>query len=424
MGGGGEVGDLEPREELQWRTTAGGAIGDVGGVCYSLNVDAGIPSENVPLPLSFCYGDDCNCLKYSNGFLEDDQKLLIDTGEKDDLPELPDDQKFFNLPELLDDQKFFDLPELPDDQKFFDSPELYQLDPASVTDESFVELNDLANPMVANYHALGHVDELGHVDASHNTPVNQLGHVDAFHNTPVNDGLFLEISDFSNLVESDPLGFDMEEYLSYFNDTDDNSQYVGEDPVLNQSKEVNGGVVKAFLESPQPFKTHCGDGASSSKQNLEATESELDVQNGEGKHDTLIKRASRMLGCIPAPPAFAAEFPTKDVTVGKNSATHSSNPIHVTTGMIQISSMTINGNEKDWSLGENRDVNFMFYGMTRADLMAADHLISNSVGLEPMGSLLSSNAGSLMVRSGFYLILFSVLILSVSFKIGTYIYSK
>ena len=134
-----------------------------------------------------------------------------------------------------------------------------------------------------------------------------------------------------------------------------------------------------------------------------------------------IKRASyQLLGGIPAPFASASDAPTKEVALRLNSAMQqASSSVHLTAGMIQIRNTTWNGNRvDDWSYGKSGNINFVLsFGLPEVDDM-------NSASFEPIASLISGKAGTVMSRAGFYLIFIWVLILSVSYKIGTCICSR
>ncbi|XP_043706133.1 NAC domain-containing protein 53-like [Telopea speciosissima] len=370
--------------------TAPSHIGDEGYLQPYLeqNIDMGAPSENVPLSLKFYYEDGCNPLEQAEGFLTDDQKALNGGAGKDDLPELSEEQKFFDLPEQ------------------------YQMDLLPLKDEYFVELNDLLYPIDGDHIA--------------DNPVNDEMKSSDPYNFPVDDGSFLEINDLQEPVEADPSGLEMLD--EYINGPLYSSKILeSEAPILDPSaftQGVNSGTGEPLVMA-QPSKSLGSEIASSSKQKSHNTKLGPDVQYEEGWDNTLVKRVSRMLGSIPAPPAFAEEFPTKEVALGQNLSALSPRSIHVTAGVIHIRDMTYVGSGKDSSLCKGEDMGLLIsYGMTRGDVMANEQLISHSVGYEPLANLLSGKAGSMMVRSGFYLILFWVLILSVSYKIGCCICTK
>lgn len=120
----------------------------------------------------------------------------------------------------------------------------------------------------------------------------------------------------------------------------------------------------------------------------------------------LTKQANRKLASIPAPPAFASEFPTKEAALLLSSTAHSSNPAQITAGMIQISNMTtVSGNRAYWSIGKNSNVNFVL-----------------SFGLSP-DEPNPTKAGTAGLPCWLYMIFFWVLIVSVSCRIGTFFYT-
>ena len=122
-----------------------------------------------------------------------------------------------------------------------------------------------------------------------------------------------------------------------------------------------------------------------------------------------------MLGKIPAPPALASEFPSKDAALRIQSASSSS--IHVTAGVIRIESMRLGGNGTDWSFGKNGNVNIILsLGLPQQ---------GDPASLVPMTSVFSGKAEP-VVSWGCWLFLmfFWILILSASYKIGTCICAK
>lgn len=127
-----------------------------------------------------------------------------------------------------------------------------------------------------------------------------------------------------------------------------------------------------------------------------------------------LKQASQVLSNIPAPPAFACEFPTKDAALRLNTAAESSGSVHVTAGMIRITNMTLAGNQMAWSFNKNGDINIVF----------SLGLSQENAGLVPMANVLSDKPGSIGSRGLLFLMFFWVLILSVSFKVGTCVYSR
>ncbi|EEF29758.1 conserved hypothetical protein [Ricinus communis] len=248
--------------------------------------------------------------------------------------------------------------DLPDDKVLFSFPEQYEIDAKSVRHEYIAESSN-------------------NVDATDDNYLLDEPFLDATDNPPFNEGLFLEANDLSNPVEPETAGdstiFEMvDEYLNFFDANDDNLTF---DP-----SEILGS------------ENIVSDGAS------------------------LSEKASHMLGSIPAPPAFASEFPLKGTALQLNGAPSSSS-IRVTAGMIRIESITFGSDGMDWSFGKNGNVNIVLsFVMSQGNVSPA--------GSAPAGNSFSGKTWSLVSRGWFFLMFFWVLILSVSYKIGTYISTK
>ncbi|CAN4096134.1 unnamed protein product [Withania somnifera] len=231
-----------------------------------------------------------------------------------------------------------------------------------------------------------------------------------------NGGAFLEASDLSRPIEVDTSGFDMlEEYLTFF-DADDDFQsmgfnpsmmIVGDDHVsdLASLEEKNIGDVAdqpiAPSEEPEDQKKNV---ASSSK--LEPSKFGSDYKY------PFMKQASCILGGIPAPPAFASEFPSKNAAFRMNSSSEaSSSSIHVT-GLIQITNMTVSGNGTDGLVGKHGNYNVMLsFGLSQLD--------DSSTPWESVVSVLPGKTIPTVSWCWFYYLFLWVLILSTTFKIGT-----
>lgn len=128
-----------------------------------------------------------------------------------------------------------------------------------------------------------------------------------------------------------------------------------------------------------------------------------------------IKQASHILGSIPAPPAFASEFPAKEAALRLQSAAQSSSSVHVIAGMVRIRNMTLTGNGTDSLLGKNVDVNLILpFALSQGDMNAAT--------LVPMADLDTGKTASVVSRGWFFLMFFWVLVLSLSFKMASCIY--
>ncbi|KAK9911725.1 hypothetical protein M0R45_035618 [Rubus argutus] len=268
-----------------------------------------------------------------------------------------------------------------DNQKFFDLPEYYETDAKAVKDECYVEPSNNVIPTDVSY--------------SLNDP-----YLNATENPPFGDGQFLETNDLSipaNPVESNSAGFDMlDEYLTYFDADDDISQYIDFDScgMMGNENTVPG---QALVEQKS------------------VTGQKSDVKFGSDGKYPFITKASQMLGSIPAPPAFASEFPPKDAILRLNSEAASSSSVHA--GMIRIRDITSSDNRVEWSIGKDGVVNLVFsVQLPQSDVTSAN--------LVPMGGSVSGKTGSVVMRGWFLFMFFWVLFLSISFKIGSYICAK
>ncbi|CAI9773953.1 unnamed protein product [Fraxinus pennsylvanica] len=130
----------------------------------------------------------------------------------------------------------------------------------------------------------------------------------------------------------------------------------------------------------------------------------------------LKKQASRMLGSISAPPAFASEIYPKDAALRFNSVYQPSSSAHITAGMIQLQNLTMGGNGADNSFGKHGNFNIVLsFGLSQGS--------DGSASLES-SVLLPGKTISAISRGWFYFIFLWVLIFSMSFKIGSYICAR
>ncbi|XP_054811668.1 NAC domain-containing protein 78-like isoform X1 [Prosopis cineraria] len=326
------------------------------------NFDRDLASANAALPLNMCYGESSSYPEPEHSLETiEEQKPLVGTGGTCE----PQEERFLNIPEQ------------------------YAAD---------------GNPLIVMDHAL-------------NDP-----YLDAFDFPQIGDGSFLETNDLLNPIEADLDVQDMlYEYLNYFDADDDISKFMSfESPLVKSGVESVPDQGPPFIQnmgkepnvaSEQNFdKAPCSNGASSSKQNPELSKSVA----GVGDMNPLTKRASRLLDSIPAPPAFASELPPKDIALRLHSAAQSSS--HVTAGMIRVTNITLRGNGMDWTLGKNGGFNFVI----SSDFSQPNN---NSDALVPVSGLLSGKSAFLVSHCWFFLMLFSVLILSLSCKIGSCMYA-
>lgn len=375
------------------------------------NFGVGIASEVAAAPVNFYHGETSNTVEHS-GILAEHDTLEIGPlppifyhGETSNYVEHPGDFAEGDMKPMVG----MENSGLGYEQAFYELPEQYEMDAKPVKDEYCVQPGENANPVDVDY-------EFG----------DQF--LDAIDTLPFGEGLFLETNDLSNPVEAAGLtDFDMldvlDEDLDYFDVENDNSQFLAFDSSqimgventltheeLPSQKPVTGEAEAVPTGARQAVDDHRNNEASSSDQKAEDTKPESDFKY------PFIKQASHMLGSIPAPPAFAAEFPTKDAALQLNSIASSSS-VHVTAGMIRIRHMNIDGNGMDWSNGKSGDVDLLLsYTLPQA---AAD-----SAAMVPMEGILSGKTGSVVSKGWFLFMFIWVLIISVSFKVGNYIYTR
>nr|QSD99905.1 NAC family transcription factor [Melilotus albus] len=126
-----------------------------------------------------------------------------------------------------------------------------------------------------------------------------------------------------------------------------------------------------------------------------------------GGENAYVKQANKLLANIPAPPAFASEFPTKEFAIGIHPAAESSNSAHITTGMISITDISYRGNAIDWMAGKNGGINT---------------IISTGFTQTAATGLVCKKTAFMLSHGWVYLMGFSVMILSLSLKIGSFMY--
>ncbi|KAL2554795.1 NAC domain-containing protein 78 [Forsythia ovata] len=336
-----------------------------------------IPSDTATLPLNTYSADNASYDEENTDSISDTQQLVVDIDEHESEPEKRDDQNLYDLPASYDTVV------------------------KPVRHEYMVESSE-----PRNFEDVDYLLDEPFPDASDNV---QYG-----------DGGLVETSDLSNPGAVDTSTFDaLEEYLTFFDANDDNSQFLSydlskmmgsEDLISDQEflpqKNIDEGTQQATVSSEQLLDNRNNDGESSSKQELAKCQSDFQYP--------FMEQASRMLGSFPDPPAFASEFPSKNATLLLNSASSSA---HVTAGMIQIRNFTVGGNGTDQSFSKNQNFNIVLsFGLSRG--------VNGSANLESRVSVLPGKTVSTTSRGWFDFIFFWVLILTMSFKIGTYICAR
>ncbi|TVU27652.1 hypothetical protein EJB05_19148 [Eragrostis curvula] len=228
----------------------------------------------------------------------------------------------------------------------------------------------------------------------------------------------LYVSDFlKEPLENEPL-FDGVDLMDYFVDaTEGDFKYdlSGSDYQLTEmsnfaqkddikDKSTFGGISKTLVADGQY-------GASSSGSHEDLYPDTAVPADGTADK-TFGKRLVNMLGSIPAAPAMASEYPPGTGKLALTGVNPSS--IRVTAGIIQVGGLNFTGSEP-WPLQKNGDFSLLLSFTVESDVT------SKSIDFEP-----GSRAGAIpmMMRSGFYLFFVSAMILMLSYKVGSCIYSR
>lgn len=230
-----------------------------------------------------------------------------------------------------------------------------------------------------------------------------------------NDGTFLETNDLSNPVKADNSGFEMlEEYLNFCDATNDFQDILFDPAMLAGSDEflgeppsfVNTDACEAARTAISPNEKSLGD--EHKIPDIPAfSKPALTKLGSEYRQHPFIKQASQMLGNIPAPPAFASEFPKGAAAAAL--VTGASSSVHVTAGLIQIRDLTLLCGSKQHA---GQDYNFILsFG-------------SLEPGVNRRHEKPSSTVSSALGGWFFSLFFWVIMLLSISIKIATYVYAQ
>ncbi|KAI9098410.1 hypothetical protein K1719_025035 [Acacia pycnantha] len=193
------------------------------------------------------------------------------------------------------------------------------------------------------------------------------------------DGSFLETDDLANPADTDVL----EEYLTYFNGVDDISQYISFD-----SPELTGSENPDADQGPHLTQLNVG---------------------GESK-DILME------GKIDVEAQSSKEASLKQHLEASKLVSGNTYPFMKQAGMIRITDFSVTDNRMDWMLGKNGEFSVVISSCFWPDV--------NSVASVPISGLLSGKSALVVSHGWIFLVFFSVLILSLSFKIGSFMYSS
>nr|AGV29480.1 putative NAC domain class transcription factor [Tamarix hispida] len=341
------------------------------------------PSENAPAALKICQEDSGSNVDDSRSLSSNDQKPMVGAT-------VCENQRY----SALSDDQFFTLSMQP------------ELETDTGKNEYFIDANN-----VVDHTSTGYLPVHPSMDIVNNSQ--------AIDNAPCGDGLFLEANDLLPPAENDPsyFGDKFDELLALMEQENNIEQYFDFDslePMANDftiAEDAFFGKENLYNEAePVPLASQqlpaaYSDDASSSKPVVEVQKS---------KRDLVYPFINRMLGNIPAPPAFAAEFPAKNVAARLNAASDS---VRVTTGMVRIKNTTASGNGMQWFLGKDGIVNVVLS-------FAVPESVVSPVGLKYLSGVLGGKAASAVSRGWFYFLFFWVLVLAITAKIGTCIYAK
>ncbi|KNA23050.1 hypothetical protein SOVF_028340 [Spinacia oleracea] len=368
-------------------------------------IDLQLPA-NAPCPVSFNPDDNYYYVEDSLNVTGVDQMSVV--GESEDKYSL----------QVLDGQEFYD-------------PGQDGSDSCLVKNEHMAQPNDVNNRTPTNLlssqdGSSAYLVKNEHMaqsnDLSNQAPVGLLDDLFSGIATP-EDGLFLDAVDFLEPVKDqhdfDVLGsyldddFDIGPYLNF----DSSPEQMGDD--ADQGFSLKQNMIDASWQIPSASQLlhETGDDniGSSSNQVMElskAKPTKTDIQY------PFLSQASHLLGNIPAPPAFASEFPSKDVAARLSAAVQASTSVDVTAGMIRIRDMPtgVRGSGLQWSFDKTGNVNVLL----SFDLPE----VVNPVGLESFTGLWSTKISTAASRGWLWFIPLVLFALSVCVKVGTCMYAK
>ncbi|XP_020222542.1 NAC domain-containing protein 78 [Cajanus cajan] len=244
-------------------------------------------------------------------------------------------------------------------------------------------------------------------------------YMDAMEKLPLLDeGSFLETNDLAVVNEGDPIKDDpsgdamLDEYLAL--PDDDICKYISFDSQISESENSIPNQGPLFTQQNVEGENTDNDVVSKLYSEAKTSNEASSVQNKQeklvpGSTNSFVEQAYGWLANIPAAPAHALEFPAKEIALGLHPAAQSSSPAHITTGMISITNVTFRGNAMDWTMGKNGGFNTVVStGFSQPDVDSG---------------LVSSKTAFVLSHGWIFLTGFSVLILSLSCKIGSIMYT-
>ncbi|CAN6279561.1 unnamed protein product [Urochloa humidicola] len=233
---------------------------------------------------------------------------------------------------------------------------------------------------------------------------------------------------YLNDLLNEPLGneslFDGDDMMAYFDATENDFKYdiSGSAQGLNYQLADMSSNFAQKGDNKGDFTFHGIPKASEANSQYSASSS---GSHGDLYPDTVVpddtadktfgKRFASMLGSIPAPPAMASEFPpATGKSVGALSAVSPSS-VRVTAGIIQLDGLTFTGVSERWPMQKNGDFSFLLSFTVESDMSP------KAVGFQQATRM---STIPMVLRSGAYLLFVSAMILLLSYKVGSCIYSR
>ncbi|CAM0943241.1 unnamed protein product [Alopecurus aequalis] len=203
-----------------------------------------------------------------------------------------------------------------------------------------------------------------------------------------------------------------EDLMAYFADTDDDFKFDMLAPVGGSDSQLPD--MSNFAQKTSNAMAQYGASSSGSRGTLYPDIPDVPPMD-EKVNKGLLKRFADNLYAYPAPPARASEFPP---TTGKAVAALSGpNPVRVTAGFVQFGGVSFTGGSDCWSLQKKVDINF------HLSFTVGSGVSTKSIGFDEEPGTRMSTVPSLL-RGGLYLFFVSAMILMLSFKVGSCIYSR
>lgn len=228
-------------------------------------------------------------------------------------------------------------------------------------------------------------------------------------------------------IENEPL-FDMgDDLMAYFDATEDDFKFDilgsvgGSDSQLPdmsnfaQKDENMDGFTFDGISETSNAKVEYGASSSGSRENLYPDTALPGLSMDDKDDNSFGKRIASMLKSYPAPPAMASEFPP---TTGKSVAALSEpSLIRVTAGFVQVGGLSFTGSSNSWPLQKNVDFSL------HLSVTVESSMSTKSISYDEEPATQMSTVPSVL-RGGLYLFFVSAMILVLSFKVGSCIYSR